>query len=276
MFADPQTIVDGRAPGGRPAKTAPTTRICAVGGDPYPRAQLIRFVADPNDLVVPDIVGSLPGRGVWIRAERAAINRGVRRNVFARALQRPVRAPKDLAETAERLLADRLIELIGLARRAGDAVAGFEKCRALLASLDRTSRRSVAKNESVERRSAAENEGVERRSAAKNESVERRSAAKNESVERRQMAVFVASDAAPASLAKFFSILDRLPAAIPMHRADPLTAEMLGRPFNRERVAQMVIRPGGLAAKLILEAQRLTDLRDGTPTLDATLDDGHE
>jgi uncharacterized protein len=49
------------------------------------------------------------------------------RRWFARAARQPVTVPADLADRVEALLARRCIDAIGLARRAGLAVAGFER-----------------------------------------------------------------------------------------------------------------------------------------------------
>ena len=49
------------------------------------------------------------------------------RRVFARAARRPVVVPPDLADRCEALLARRCCDALGLARRAGSAVAGYER-----------------------------------------------------------------------------------------------------------------------------------------------------
>jgi uncharacterized protein len=46
---------------------------------------------------------------------------------FARAARRPVTVPKDLADRIEALLVHRCVDALGLARRAGLAIAGFER-----------------------------------------------------------------------------------------------------------------------------------------------------
>ena len=38
-----------------------------------PSSKLIRFVAGPDDQIVPDLAARLPGRGVWVTATRAAV-----------------------------------------------------------------------------------------------------------------------------------------------------------------------------------------------------------
>ncbi len=107
-------------------------RRCIATGRTRPRSELVRFVIGPDDSVVPDIPGKLPGRGIWVSAERAALEKAARKGLFARAARRPVAVPEDLAGTVETLVAQRVIELISLARKGGRAVAGFEKVRGWL------------------------------------------------------------------------------------------------------------------------------------------------
>lgn len=94
-----------------------------------PRAGLIRFVVSPAGVLVPDIGAALPGRGLWLAARRDIIKLAVAGKQVARAARRNVIVPDDLSERVEGLLARHSLELIGLARRAGEAVAGFEKVR---------------------------------------------------------------------------------------------------------------------------------------------------
>ncbi len=76
---------------------------------------------------MPDIEGKLPGRGLWVCARREAVELAVRKGAFARAAKQAVKVSPDLADQIERLLARRCINLVGLCRRAGLAVAGFVK-----------------------------------------------------------------------------------------------------------------------------------------------------
>jgi predicted RNA-binding protein YlxR (DUF448 family) len=88
---------------------------------------MIRFVVGPEGDVVPDLARRLPGRGLWVKAERAAVERAVTKNLFARAARASVKPASDLAERVERLLLERALADLGRARRAGRAVAGFVK-----------------------------------------------------------------------------------------------------------------------------------------------------
>jgi len=108
-------------------------RRCIASGASGPTDRLIRFVLGPDGQVLPDLAGKLPGRGVWLTADRGLVERAVAKRLFARGFRAPATAPADLADRLEALVARRLVEIIGLARKAGQAVTGFEKVRARLA-----------------------------------------------------------------------------------------------------------------------------------------------
>jgi predicted RNA-binding protein YlxR (DUF448 family) len=111
------------------ARAAGPQRRCLVTGEERPKAELVRFVVGPDGAIVPDVDGRLPGRGLWTVARREAVAEAVRRRVFARGAKRPVQVAPDLADQVEALLARRCVEGLGLARRAGQAVCGFERVR---------------------------------------------------------------------------------------------------------------------------------------------------
>ncbi|MGE0724571.1 MAG: RNA-binding protein [Alphaproteobacteria bacterium] len=107
-------------------------RRCFVSHAVLPKERLIRFVVAPDGAIVPDLAGRLPGRGLWLQASGDIVARAVSRRLFAKAARAPVTVPDDLAGRVERLLVERCQDWIGLARRAGQAVAGFEKVRGWL------------------------------------------------------------------------------------------------------------------------------------------------
>lgn len=112
-------------------ETGPERR-CAVTGDRAAKDALLRFVVSPSDEVVPDVDKCLPGRGIWLSPRRDVVNVAVAKKAFARAARRAVSVPPDLADRVEALLLRRCLDAIGLARRAGSAVCGFDKVRAEL------------------------------------------------------------------------------------------------------------------------------------------------
>ncbi|HER26176.1 MAG TPA: RNA-binding protein [Rhodospirillales bacterium] len=110
----------------RPDKAIPQRR-CIASHQVRDCSQMIRFVLDPENRIVADIAGKLPGRGFWLSAERDMLNTACAKNLFARAARTNVTVAGDLVDRVERQLVKRCQEHLGLARRAGMAVAGFEK-----------------------------------------------------------------------------------------------------------------------------------------------------
>ena len=102
-------------------------RTCIVTGETLAPERMIRFVVGPDSDVVPDLARRLPGRGMWLKAERAIVEQAVAKKAFARAARAAVKAAPDLPGRIEKLLLDRALEDLSRARRAGRAVAGFVK-----------------------------------------------------------------------------------------------------------------------------------------------------
>lgn len=90
---------------------------------------MIRFVIGPERALTPDLAARLPGRGMWLSARADVLDTALARCAFARAARGPVRLPSDLPDRLRAGLRGRIAETLGLARRAGQAVAGFEKAR---------------------------------------------------------------------------------------------------------------------------------------------------
>lgn len=103
-----------------------------VSGEVMPEERLVRFVAGPDGSVVPDVARKLPGRGLWVEAQREAVLTAAKRGGFSRAAKTKLTAAPDLPDTVERLLKARLLAGLGLARRAGDLILGFEKVAAAI------------------------------------------------------------------------------------------------------------------------------------------------
>ncbi|NBD30774.1 MAG: RNA-binding protein [Alphaproteobacteria bacterium] len=118
--------------GGRSKDREVSERRCVVTGETAPKPGLIRFVVGPDGAVVPDILGKLPGRGMYVTADRAVIE-AVKPSQFARAAKGKVTVPDGLVDEIERQLARRVVETVSLARKAGKAICGFEKVKGWLA-----------------------------------------------------------------------------------------------------------------------------------------------
>lgn len=121
---------DSAQPAGHPA---PSRRCIATGLCKSP-AEMVRFAVSPDGEIVPDIAGELPGRGIWVTADRGHVETARIKGLFSRSARCKVTADSALPDRIEALLARRCLDLLGLARRGGGAVAGFDKVREFIAA----------------------------------------------------------------------------------------------------------------------------------------------
>lgn len=105
-------------------------RTCIVRRETANPADLIRFVLGPDATVVPDLRHKLPGRGVWVTADRATVQEAVRRRLFARAFKAEAKVPPSLAEDIDAALLRDVTGALALANKAGAVTSGFAKVEA--------------------------------------------------------------------------------------------------------------------------------------------------
>ncbi len=106
-----------------------SVRQCAVTRERLGKGALVRFVLSPDGVVTPDVAEKLPGRGVWIKSDRAVLAEAVKKNAFARAFKTSVQVPDGLPDTVESLLVQRFVGLLGMVKKGGDVVIGFDQVR---------------------------------------------------------------------------------------------------------------------------------------------------
>ncbi len=96
-----------------------TVRQCAVTRERKPESRLLRFVLDGQGRATPDIKRRLPGRGVWVTANRSVVAEAMKRGTLLRGLKaegglrahakdshesrRVIKSRRALAETQRRL-----------------------------------------------------------------------------------------------------------------------------------------------------------------------------
>jgi len=97
-----------------------------VSGEVMPENRVIRFAFAPDGSVVPDVAAKLPGRGAWVAATAAAIATAVEKKLFGRAAKANVTADSDLPARTEAALVARMLGDLGIARRSGTLVLGFD------------------------------------------------------------------------------------------------------------------------------------------------------
>jgi uncharacterized protein len=104
---------------------AATSRLCVATRAVKPIADMIRFVRGPDGAVVPDLKRKLPGRGVWVTAQRVALAQAINRGAFRRGFKSEVAVSEDLLTLVEHLLERSVLDALAIARKAGDVVTGF-------------------------------------------------------------------------------------------------------------------------------------------------------
>ncbi|MCA3272741.1 MAG: RNA-binding protein [Roseomonas sp.] len=104
-------------------------RRCIVTRESLPKAEMIRFVLGPGREILPDLAEKLPGRGMWLSARGDVLEGAISRGAFTRAARGPVVVPPGLPALLQQGLRTRIADLLGLARRAGQAVAGWQAVR---------------------------------------------------------------------------------------------------------------------------------------------------
>ncbi len=219
----------GRPEGAEEKLTVHPSRRCLVSGESRPCEELVRFVADPEGAMIPDVSARLPGRGYWVAAQRNAVDEAIKRNQFLKAAARhvskdggddtkksgvsrkKVSVAVDLADQVERLLAKRCLELLGLARRAGELVTGFEKVRERLKADD-------------------------------------------------VLALLTASDASADGAEKLQNLAANVSAS-GVKKVGIFSREELGLALGRENVVHAALRRGGIGNKFLIEAGRLSGFR---------------
>lgn len=106
--------------------------MCALTREVRAVDELIRFVVSPDDELVPDTDARAEGRGVWVTLGLRSVAEAQKRKAFARSLKAEVKVPEDLAGLTRRRLEERLLNALGLARKAGQLVTGATKVKAAI------------------------------------------------------------------------------------------------------------------------------------------------
>jgi predicted RNA-binding protein YlxR (DUF448 family) len=109
-------------------------RMCIVTRESGPAEGLIRFVAGPDGIVVPDLKRALPGRGCSVKASRALVEQAVKKQLFARALKKDVKALPELGAQVDNLLLTQMTGMMNLARKAGQFLSGTTKVESAVRS----------------------------------------------------------------------------------------------------------------------------------------------
>lgn len=103
-------------------------RTCLITREEHDKSQLLRFVVAPDGALMHDITGKLPGRGMYLTISKLLLIEALERKLFSRAAKRSVHVTEGFEDVVEQHLHDRVLQALSLARKAGSAIAGFDKC----------------------------------------------------------------------------------------------------------------------------------------------------
>ena len=103
-----------------------TERTCTGCRTAHDKIELIRFVCDPAGQLLVDYRHKLPGRGAYTCIDRNCIVTAATRGGFSRSFKQSVSVPDAdiLVEDVLRSLRVRILNLIGMARKARAIVSG--------------------------------------------------------------------------------------------------------------------------------------------------------
>ncbi|MBB4076431.1 hypothetical protein GGR08_000731 [Bartonella fuyuanensis] len=109
-------------------------RTCIVTRKNASVQTLIRFVIGPNNQIVPDLKANLPGRGVWISAHHAVIEKAVKQKAFHKNFKTDVKVSPNLVRIIDTLLLKAALSSLAMARKAGAIVTGATRIDAAIRS----------------------------------------------------------------------------------------------------------------------------------------------
>jgi len=95
---------------------------------------MTRFVISPDNVVVPDIMGKLPGRGVWVTSNKTALATAIKNGGFNRGFKGKVIVPDDLIAQVDDMYARQLSGLLSMAKKSGRLILGYDQVYGAAAS----------------------------------------------------------------------------------------------------------------------------------------------
>ena len=110
----------------KPAKKEAPTRRCMATGELLPQSDLLRFVHAPDGTVVFDVTGKLPGRGYYLTPSKSLLAQAIKKRRFSHKASGAVVVPEHLPEKVEEGLLRHVQNQLGLARKSGELVLGFD------------------------------------------------------------------------------------------------------------------------------------------------------
>ena len=110
-------------------------KVCIVTKNTFPRTEMLRFVVSPNREILFDADEKLPGKGIWISADKDILQKAVQKKIFNKAAGMSVVIPENLTDIVLGKLQEKCLSLLAFARKAGMLVFGFEGVKKALTNM---------------------------------------------------------------------------------------------------------------------------------------------
>ena len=101
-------------------------RICTGCGERKDKTEMVRIVADPSGLLVPDLKGKLPSRGAYVCPDASCIGKASsgRLRASLKAGKKTEAGSEDLQEAMADAYRRRVVSLLGQAKKSGKFTSG--------------------------------------------------------------------------------------------------------------------------------------------------------
>ena len=110
------------------------SRKCVLTGVIRPKEELLRFVLLKDGTVVPDFNKKIDGHGFYLSVSKKLLtDLAAKPNPLNKILHTKTIMGADLPDMVEKILYNKGLEAVNLARKAGDLVPGFEKVKDIIA-----------------------------------------------------------------------------------------------------------------------------------------------
>lgn len=102
-------------------------RSCLVTREAKAKEDLIRFVVSPDGVLVADLTGKLPGRGLYVSCSQLMVAEALSKRLFNKAAGQPITVPENFMPNLVAQMGKRTADALSMARKAGQAITGYEK-----------------------------------------------------------------------------------------------------------------------------------------------------
>jgi ribosomal protein L7Ae-like RNA K-turn-binding protein len=113
-------------------KNGAHTLLCAITGEALVQEEALKLVLSPDNVVLPDIEGSLPGDVCWVAFSDAVLKKLHQPDVVQSLFTKNAVLLPEFDKQLQRMLKRQLVQWLALSRKAGRLCCGSQKVRKAL------------------------------------------------------------------------------------------------------------------------------------------------